>query len=153
MGPKFYILLALPFVVIAGVFAFMFWVARAKSPRAAGWAEKLGVLNGAGRADEMERMIQYKAVSWAYLVVILGLAGLNFYEVFANEGKLPVSNLVLLAGLLTQSVAVLILRHRSTEGDEEYKPYPLWKTFAWVLGISAAIGVAGGVIVIAVLAW
>ena len=53
MGPKFYILVALPFIVIAGVFAFMFWVARAKSPRAAGWAEKLGVLNGAGRADEM----------------------------------------------------------------------------------------------------
>ena len=105
MGSKFYILVALPFIVIAGVFAFMFWVARAKSPRAAGWAEKLGVLKGAGRADEMERMIQYKAVSWAYLVVILGLAGLNFYEVFANDGKLPVSNLVLLAGLLTQSVA------------------------------------------------
>ena len=153
MGPKFYILVALPFIVIAGVFAFMFWVTRAKSPRAAGWAEKLGVLNGAGRADEMERMIQYKAVSWAYLVVILGLAGLNFYEVFANDGKLPVSNLVLLAGILTQAIAVLVLRHRSTEGDEEYKPYPLWKTFAWVLGISAAIGVAGGVIVIAVLAW
>lgn len=153
MGPKFYILVALPFIVIAGVFAFMFWVTRAKSPRAAGWAEKLGVLNGAGRADKMERMIQYKAVSWAYLVVILGLAGLNFYEVFANEGKLPVSNLVLLAGILTQAIAVLVLRHRSTEGDEEYKPYPLWKTFAWVLGISAAIGVAGGVIVIAVLAW
>ena len=153
MGPKFYILVALPFIVIAGVFAFMFWVTRAKSPRAAGWAEKLGVLNGAGRADEMERMIQYKAVSWAYLVVSLGLAGLNFYEVFANEGKLPVSNLVLLAGILTQAIAVLVLRHRSTEGDEEYKPYPLWKTFAWVLGISAAIGVAGGVIVIAVLAW
>ena len=121
--------------------------------RGRAWAEKLGVLNGAGRADEMERMIQYKAVSWAYLVVILGLAGLNFYEVFANDGKLPVSNLVLLAGILTQAAAVLILRHRSTEGDEEYKPYPLWKTFAWVLGISAAIGVAGGVIVIAVLAW
>ena len=153
MGSKFYILLALPFVVIAGVFDLMFWVARAKSPRAAGWAEKLGALNGAGRADEMERMIQYKAVSWAYLVVVLGLAGLNFYEVFAKEGKLPVSNLVLLAGLLTQAVAVLILRHRSTAGDEEYKPYPLWKTFAWIFGISAAVGVAGGVIVIAVLAW
>lgn len=61
MGPKFYILVALPFIVIAGVFAFMFWVARAKSPRAAGWAEKLGVLNGAGRADEMERMIQLQS--------------------------------------------------------------------------------------------
>ena len=81
---------------------------------------------------KLERMIQYKAVSWAYLVVVLGLAGLNFYEVFAKEGKLPVSNLVLLAGLLTQAVAVLILRHRSTAGDEEYKAYPLWKTFAWI---------------------
>ena len=153
MGPRLYILMALPFVVIAGVFVFMFWVAKGKSPRAAGWAERLSVLNGAGRADEMERMIQYKAVSWAYLVVVLGLAGLNFYEVFANDGKLPVSNLVLIAGLLTQAVAVLILRHRSTQGDEEYKPYPLWKTFAWIFGISAAIGIAGGVLVIAVLAW
>ena len=153
MEPRLYILMALPFVVIAGVFVFMFWVAKGKSPRAAGWAERLSVLNGAGRADEMERMIQYKAVSWAYLVVVLGLAGLNFYEVFANNGKLPVSNLVLIAGLLTQAVAVLILRHRSTQGDEEYKPYPLWKTFAWVLGISAAIGIVGGVLVIAVLAW
>ena len=153
MSAKFYILLALPFVVIAGVFAFMIWVGKGKSPRATAFADKLGVLNGMGKADEMERMIQYKAVSWAYLVVVLGLAGLNFYEVFANKGRLPVSNLVLLAGILTQAIAVLVLRHRSTEGDEEYKPYPLWKTFALVLGISAAIGVAGGVIVIAVLAW
>lgn len=153
MGAKLYVLIALPFIVIACVFAFMFWIARAKSPRAAGWAERFGVLNGMQRADEMERMIQYKAVSWAYMVVILGLAGLNFYELFANDGKLPVSNLVLLAGILTQAIAVLVLRRRSTEGDEEYHPYPLWKTLLWVLGISAAIGVAGGVLVIAILAW
>ena len=153
MGTKFYIIAALPLLAFAGVFAFVIWAGKGKSPRAAAAAQKLGALNGAGRADEMERMIQYKAVSWAYLVVILGLAGVNFYELFAGSGKMPLSNLILLAGLLTQAVAVLVLRHRSTQGDEEYKPYPLWKTFAWILGISAAIGVAGGVLVIAVLAW
>ena len=153
MGTKFYIIAALPLLAFAGVFAFVIWAGKGKSPRAAAAAQKLDALNGAGRADEMERMIQYKAVSWAYLVVILGLAGVNFYELFAGSGKMPLSNLILLAGLLTQAVAVLVLRHRSTEGDEEYKPYPLWKTFAWIFGISAAIGVAGGVLVIAVLAW
>ena len=76
MSAKFYILLALPFVVIAGVFAFMIWVGKGKSPRATAFADKLGVLNGMGKADEMERMIQYKAISWAYLVVVLGLAEL-----------------------------------------------------------------------------
>lgn len=151
MGAKMYILMALPVVVLVGIFAFVFWTAKAKSPQAAAWAEKFGVQGR--KADEMERLIQYKAVSWAYLVVIFGLAGLNFYELFAHSGKLPLCNLVLLAGLLTQAVAVLVLRHRSTQGDEEYQPYPLWKTFLWIFGVSAAIGVAGGVITIAVLSW
>lgn len=64
-------------------------------------------------------------------VVILGLGRRQVLELFAGSGKMPLSNLILLAGLLTQAVAVPVLRHRSTEGDEEYKPYPLWKTFAW----------------------
>ena len=43
--------------------------------------------------------------------------------------------MVLLAGLLTQSVAVLILRYRSTKGDAEYKPHPLWKTLLLIAAI------------------
>ena len=62
MSAKFYILLALPFVVIAGVFAFMIWVGKGKSPRVTAFADKLGVLNGMGKADEMER-IGYQAAA------------------------------------------------------------------------------------------
>ena len=36
----------------------MIWVGKGKSPRATAFADKLGVLNGMGKADEMERMIQ-----------------------------------------------------------------------------------------------
>lgn len=152
MGAKLYVLIALPFIVIAGVFAFMFWIARAKSPRAAGWAEKLGVLNSVGKADEMERMIQYKAVSWAYVVVLFGLLGITIYESWVEgESGLPASTLVMLAGVLTQCFAVLILRHRSTEGDEEYKPYPLWKTMLFVIGISACVAVVGMLLCILIL--
>lgn len=61
--------------------------------------------------------------------------------------------MIALMGVLTQSIAVLILRHRSTAGDDEYKPYPLWKTFLIVLVFSLIVAGLGAGLAIAVMAW
>ena len=152
MGVKLYILIALPIVIIAGVFGFMFWVGKRRPPHTSALLDKLGVWSSAGKADEMERMIQYKAVSCAYTVVMFGLLGMTFYELWVkDESGLSPSNLVMLAGVLTQCFAVPILRHRSTEGDEEYKPYPLWKSLLFVIGISAGVAIVGMLLCILIL--
>lgn len=158
MKIKMYLLMALPLIILGGILAFSVWLGKkdwrnGKEPRpwVIGVAERIGLQPGMNRADEMERMIQYKAVSWAYLVVMIGLAALNFYEVFVNGGKLPLTNLILLAGVLTQSISVLVLRNRSTQGDEEYKLYPLWKTLAIVLGFSVAVAALGALFAIAIM--
>ena len=75
MGAKTYVLMALPILVLVGMIALFVCLGRSRSPRLAAWADRLGLSFGARRADEMERMIQYKAVSAAYLVVIFALIG------------------------------------------------------------------------------
>lgn len=145
---KFYVLVSLPVVVLFLVFGFVFWVGKSKSGRAKALADVFGVR----KMDEMERVIQYKAVSIAYNVVLFALLGITFYSVFVKGESMPLSNLALLLGMLTQSGAVLVLRHRSTKGDEEYQPYPLWKTVLWIVGISVVIGTVGGLLVIVTLA-
>lgn len=131
---------AIPFLVIVLCFGFAVWLAKGKSAL----AQRLSVRFGAvKKADEMERQIQYKAVSLAYMVVMLGLLCLTFYSVFVKGESMPLSNAVLLAGVLTQSIAVLVLRHRNTAGDEEYKAYPIWKTLLWIVGFAAVITVVG----------
>lgn len=151
MGAKTIVLMALPFLVLAGAVGFACWLGKSRgaSPRASAWAERLGV----GQADEMERQIQYRAVSIAYAVVQALLVGIGFYEVFVRDAPLPLSHLALLAGVLTQSLATLALRHRSTVGDEEYKPYPLWKTLLWIGVVSGAVALFGMLCAIGVLAW
>lgn len=145
---KIYILASLPLVVLVGVFGFVFRIGKSKSGRAKALADRFGVR----KMDEMERVIQYKAVSISYNVVLFSLLGITVYSVFVKGESMPLSNLALLLGVLTQSGAVLVLRHRSTKGDEEYQPYPLWKTVLWIVGISAVIGVVGGLLTIATLA-
>lgn len=150
MNAKLYILMALPLVVLFGVLIFMYKLSRNKtSAHAAALAEKLGVR----QADEMERMIQYKAAALAYAVVVWILVLYSFYVVLIQKESVPLSNAAVLAGLLTQSIATLVLRHRSTAGDEEYRPYPLWKTLALILAIGVATAAVGAVIAIVVLAW
>lgn len=150
MKAKLYILAALPMVVLLGVIGLSIWLRkRAASPRAAALAEKLGVR----QADEMERMIQYKAAALAYAVVVWILVLYSFYVVLIQKESVPLSNAAVLAGLLTQSIATLVLRHRSTAGDEEYRPYPLWKTLALLFAVGVATAAVGGVIAIVVLAW
>lgn len=145
---KYILLAALPMVVLVGVFGFVFWIGKSKSERAKALAERFGVR----KMDEMERVIQYKALAIAYNVVLFALLGITCYSVFVKGESMPLSNLALLLGVLTQSGAVLVLRHRSTKGDEEYQPYPLWKTVLWIVGISAVIGTVGGLLVIVTLA-
>ncbi|MDR3766935.1 MAG: hypothetical protein Q3Y08_07905, partial [Butyricicoccus sp.] len=145
-----YILMALPLLVLAGVLVFIYKLGRNKtSPRAAALAEKLGVR----QADEMERLIQYKAATLAYAVVVWMLVLYSFYVVLIRKESMPLTNLAVLAGLLTQCIATLVLRHRSTAGDEEYHPYPMWKTLLLVVAISAVIAAIGAGITIVVLAW
>ena len=150
MNGKLYVLMALPFVVLFGVIGFVCWLRKKDtSPGAASLAEKLGVR----QVDEMERMIQYKAASLAYAVVVWLLVLYGLYVVLIRKKAMPLTNLAVLAGLFTQCIATLVLRHRSTVGDEEYHPYPLWKTLLIVVGISAVIAVLGAGIVIVVLTW
>ena len=154
MGAKTYVLMALPILVLVGMIALFVCLGRSRSPRLAAWADRLGLSFGARRADEMERMIQYKAVSAAYLVVIFALIGCSLYDSFIRHapGAQPYI-LIALMGVLTQSIAVLILRHRSTAEDDEYKPYPLWKTFLIVLVFSLIVAGLGAGLAIAVMAW
>lgn len=153
MGAKTYVLMALPILVLVGMIALFVCLGRSRSPRLAVWADRLGLSAGARRADEMERMIQYKAASVGYAVVMCSLALYNLYVVAVRGEPMPLSNLALLAGLLTQCVAVLVMRRRLTAGDEEYKPYPLWKTFLIVLVFSLIVAGLGAGLAIAVMAW
>ena len=151
---KMWVLIAIPFAVFVLVRGVSIWLGKrryqaGKPPIP--WLMHLADTIAVGKADEMERMIRYKASSWAYLAVMIGLLAVNFYEQ-RRSGTLPLSHGVIVVGLLTQGVASLILRHRATQGDEEYKPYPLWKTFAVVLGLGCACAAVGAAIVIVVLA-
>ena len=151
---KTWVLMAIPFAMFLLVMGVSVWLGKrryqaGKPP--VPWLMQLADRLAVGKVDEMERMIRYKASSWAYLAVVVGLLVVNFYELH-RSGTLPLSHGVIVVGLLTQGVASLILRHRATQGDEEYKPYPLWKTFAVVLGLAAAGAAIGMLLVIVVLA-
>lgn len=148
MTPKYWILMALPLVVLGLTMGLAVGISKGKSERCKAVADRLGMR----KADEMERQIQYKSVAIAYNVVLFALLGITYYSVFIKQESMPLSNLALLLGVLTQAVATLVLRHRSTEGDEEYPSYPLWKTFLWIFGIAALIICLGGALVIVVLA-
>ena len=149
MRVKMLILMALPFVVLIGTLAFAIWTAKSGSPRATRLADRFGIVR---QADEMERQIGYQAIGIAYNVVLFALLGINFYEVFVRKQSLPLSNIALLAGILTQSIATLVLRWRKTRGDEEYDAYPIWKTLLWVFAFCLGAASVGMVITIAVLA-
>ena len=84
--------------------------------------------------------------------MLFALLGINFYEVFVRKQSLPLSNIALLAGILTQSIATLVLRWRKTRGDEEYDAYPIWKTLLWVFAFGLGAAAVGMVIIAAVLA-
>lgn len=145
---KYVILGALPFVVMGLVLGLVLWMGKSKSPRAVALAERLGIR----KADEMERMIQYRSVEIAYLAVMVSLLGITCYSVFVKGESIPLSNLALLIGVFTQAGAVLVLRHRSTQGDEEYRTAPLWQTTLLILGFAAVIGAIGIIITTVVLA-
>ncbi len=151
MGAKSYILMALPIVFLVGFLALFIWIGRRRPLRFTALANKLGLRPGMQRADEMERLIQYKAISIAYTVMLFGLLGCTLYSVFVKNESMPLSNGVLLLGVLTQSIATLALRHRYTEGDEEYKPYPLWKTLLIVLVFGLAVGALGAMLAIGIM--
>lgn len=145
---KYVALAAMPLVVLGLVFGLMVWIRKSKSKRAVALADRLDIR----KMDEMERVIQYKSVAIAYNVVLFTLLGITLYSVFIKKESMPLSNLAILLGVLTQSITVLVLRHRSTQGDEEYRAYPLWKTALWILGLSALIGALGGLLTILTLA-
>ena len=81
MGAKSYILMALPIVFLVGFLALFIWIGRRRPLRFTALANKLGLRPGMQRADEMERLIQYKAISIAYTVMLFGLLGCTFYGI------------------------------------------------------------------------
>lgn len=45
-----------------------------------------------------------------------------------QEGINNIALAAILAAFAVQTGVTAVLRYRSTKGDEEYKPHPLWKT-------------------------
>lgn len=146
---KLFVLCSLPVILLVGIVAFFIWLRCDKSPEAKRVAARFGVVE----ADEMEKQIQYRAASVGYAVVMCSLALYNLYVVAVRREPMPPSNLALLAGLLTQCIAVLVMRRRLTAGDEEYKPYPLWKSVLWTVLIAVVCAALGGALTVGILVW
>lgn len=146
---KLFVLCSLPIVLLVGIIAFFIWLRCDKSPEAKRIAARFGVVE----ADEMERQIQYQAASVGYAVVMCMLGLYNLYVVAVRREPMPLSNLALLAGLFTQCIAVLVLRRRLTAGDEEYKPYPIWKSVLWTVLIAVISILLGSMLTVGVLLW
>ena len=58
-----------------------------------------------------------------------------------QEGIANIAFAAILAAALVKAAVTLLLRWRSTRGDEEYRPYPLWKTLLLLMAV-VLIGVA-----------
>ena len=152
MGMKTVILMALPFLVLLCVLGFSCWLGakRKTSEKVDQWAERLGMT---GSSEEQEREIGHRATQIAFNVTLVILVCVNCYEVFVMDKPLPLSNLALLTGILTQSLAMLVLRHKNAAQNEQNPPYPLWKTILLLVLIGGSTALIGMLITAVVLAW
>ena len=135
----FWPVILLLFLLLFGIVALSIWVWQSSSPRAKVLGEKLGF----HKADEMERAIQYKATSYAYCVLMLTIVAEGNYRVLIKGEKMPLTILLAMAAIGVQCISILVLRHRNTAGDEEYRAYPFWKTMLWIAVFAAAVAAIG----------
>ena len=140
---------SIPFLMLVLIFTGTVWMQKSKSPKAKQMATRFGMV----KMDEMEKEIQQKSILIAYNVVLYALLGYTFYSQFVKHEMHPVTLTIAIAGILTQAFTTLILRYRSTKGDEDYQPYPIWKTLLWIACITVGLTAVGAFIVFTVRAW
>ena len=101
-------------------------------------AERFGVR----QRDDMGKEIEQKSLKAAYYTMLCVLGAYLLYVAWVRqEGIANIAFAVILAAALVKAAVTLLLRWRSTRGDEEYRPYPLWKTLL-LLAAVVLIGVA-----------
>lgn len=149
MAMRMIIACSIPLLMLVLIFAGTVWMQKSKSPKVKRMTTRLGMV----KMDEMEKEIQQKSIQIAYNVVLYALLGYTFYSQFVKHEMHPVTLLIAVAGILTQGFATLILRYRSTKGDEDYQPYPIWKTLLWIACITVGLTAVGSFIVFTVIAW
>ena len=128
----------LPVLLLALLFTFAAWMRVDRSPEAASMAERFGVR----QRDEMEKEIEQKSLKAAYYTMLCILGAYLLYVAWVRqEGIANIAFAAILAAALVKAAVTLLLRWRSTSGDEEYRPYPLWKTLLLLMAV-VLIGVA-----------
>lgn len=126
----------IPLLMLAALAVWSFWLGRGGSMRAKQMREQLNV----PEKDEMEHVIHQKAITAAYYAMLCVLGAYMLYTGWVKqEGINNIAFAAILAAFAVQTGVTAVLRYRSTKGDAEYKPHPLWKT----LLLLAAIVIGG----------
>ena len=126
----------LPVLPLVLLIAFGIWIRAGRSLQAARMAERFDIR----KQDEMEKEIQRKSLIASYYAMLCILGAYMLYKVWiecAGIGNIAFAAIFVAA--LTKGGATFVLRWRSAAGDEEYQPYPVWKT----LLLLAAIVIGG----------
>lgn len=123
-------------LILGYVVSLIFEIATVKkdSPRLWAIAQKFGYR----KVDEMERRINETSMMVSYQLLKLGLLIDAGYHALAKNEMSTSGNLFVMA-VAAEYYVSCILNRRNTAGDEEYKPYPLWKSALKVLFGVAAI--------------
>lgn len=115
----------IPLLVLAALGVWSVWLGRGGSVRAKQMREQLNM----PEKDEMERAIHHKSITAAYYAMLCVLGVYMLYIGWVKqEGINNIALAAILAAFAVQTGVTAVLRYRSTKGDEEYKPHPLWKT-------------------------
>ena len=126
----------LPVLPLVLLIAFGIWIRAGRSPQAARMAERFDIR----KQDEMEKEIQRKSLIASYYAMLCILGAYMLYKAWIERAGIGnVAFAAIFVAALTKGVATFVLRWRSTAGDEEYQPYPVWKT----LLLLAAIVIGG----------
>ena len=126
----------LPVLPLVLLIAFGIWMRAERSQQAARMAERFDIR----KQDEMEKEIQRKSLIASYYAMLCILGAYMLYKAWIERAGIGnVAFAAIFAAALTKGVATFVLRWRSTAGDEECQPYPVWKT----LLLLAAIVIGG----------
>ncbi len=122
----------IPLLVLAVLVVWSLWLGRGSSVQAKQMREQLNV----PEKDEMEHAIHHKSITAAYYVMLCVLGAYMLYMGWVKqEGIDNIAFAAILAAFAVQTGVTAVLRYRSTRGDEEYKPHPLWKTLLLLAAI------------------
>lgn len=105
--------------------------------------------------DEMQKMISYRAQSYAYYFLFAALFLWTIYEsceVFWFEGELNLLPCFLMVGAsMIQGFSELVMQRNAVKGDDEYQStQPLFRIILFACVIAAVINIAASVIMLLV---